>query len=362
MSIRTFYKRYEHHINALAFIGGFIFDMLALQRIDHLLSQVLLTLWLGSAGAAIVFHSVVYREMARATFFGKIIDWVSAVLPFFIQFALGAILSGSLVFFSRSASLAISWPFLVLIVLFIVGNEVFRSRYVSLAFQVVAFYVAAFLYATLFIPLLIKSVGPEAFVVSGVVSFVLFLFMLWSLRTVARARYKESRILMWVGMVLFTLVFSGLYFKNMIPPLPLFLEEIGIYHSVTRDDLGNYTMTYEPAPRFSLSAVNATYHLGNSGVAYAFSSVFAPQGIRTTIVHEWSRYDTSSDRYVVLHRISFPLVGGREGGYRGYSVKQSISEGKWRVDVMTDSGKLIGRTNFVVVAGAPPTPLETRIQ
>jgi len=49
--------------------------------------------------------------------------------------------------------------------------------------------------------------------------------------------------------------------------------------------------------------------------------------------------------------VKFPIVGGREGGYRAYSVKSQPASGRWRVDIETAEGQLIGRVPFSVRPG-----------
>lgn len=48
-------------------------------------------------------------------------------------------------------------------------------------------------------------------------------------------------------------------------------------------------------------------------------------------------------------KIEFEITGGRDGGYRGYSYKTNILEGKWKVDVTTNDDMILGRINFTVV-------------
>ena len=45
-------------------------------------------------------------------------------------------------------------------------------------------------------------------------------------------------------------------------------------------------------------------------------------------------------------------MGGRDGGYRGYSVKGNPQAGDWRVDIETIDGRLVGRIRFTVIAAA----------
>ena len=42
------------------------------------------------------------------------------------------------------------------------------------------------------------------------------------------------------------------------------------------------------------------------------------------------------------------ISGGREGGYRGYTIKQRVMPGDWRVDAETAEGRIIGRVSFRV--------------
>ena len=56
-----------------------------------------------------------------------------------------------------------------------------------------------------------------------------------------------------------------------------------------------------------------------------------------------------------IHTRPIPVSGGRDEGYRGFSVKTALQPGDWRCDVKTAQGALIGRTSFTVTA-ASSTP------
>ena len=76
--------------------------------------------------------------------------------------------------------------------------------------------------------------------------------------------------------------------------------------------------------------------------------MFAPTKLSATIVHNWQWFDESKSRWVSLSDIAFPISGGRDEGYRGYSTKNVVPEGHWRVDVQTENGRVIGRIKFNV--------------
>ena len=324
------------------------------------MSQLILISHLTSASASIILYNSLSTSAPRTSAFGRLVDKTISFLPFFIQFFLGAILSGSLVFYSRSASLSISWPFLALLAVLIIGNEVFRSRYLSLAFQMVALFVSYFLYASFSLPLLLKNISGFAFIASGIVSLFAFYLITLVLKKAAYERYRASRLLIWFSVIGAYLLFNGLYFFNLIPPLPLSLREVGIYHSITKSE-GVYTLSFEPSAWYKIGKVSSTFHISeNHAPVYAFSSVFAPDNLSTNIVHEWFFFDPSSKSWVSMSKITFPISGGRELGYRGYTIEPDIIPGKWRLDVETEAGRLIGRTAFDVVLGAPVLELGTR--
>jgi hypothetical protein len=49
-----------------------------------------------------------------------------------------------------------------------------------------------------------------------------------------------------------------------------------------------------------------------------------------------------------MSSVSLPVVGGRDGGYRTYSTRENPEQGKWRVNIETPHGQIIGRIYFAV--------------
>jgi hypothetical protein len=80
--------------------------------------------------------------------------------------------------------------------------------------------------------------------------------------------------------------------------------------------------------------------------------VFAPIQLKTNVVHIWRRYDETTRMWRTESTVKFPIVGGREGGYRAYSIKSRPASGRWRVDIETAEGLLIGRIPFSVRPGS----------
>ncbi len=81
---------------------------------------------------------------------------------------------------------------------------------------------------------------------------------------------------------------------------------------------------------------------------YAYTAIRAPRGLKEEIFHVW-RHDGEE-----IDRITLNIEGGREAGYRAWSHKQNFPgdpAGRWRIDVMTDSGQRIGVLRFRVADG-----------
>ena len=51
--------------------------------------------------------------------------------------------------------------------------------------------------------------------------------------------------------------------------------------------------------------------------------------------------------------------GGSDGGYRTFSEMTPVTAGKWRVNVKTTSGAVIGRVDFEVIFGSSAIALQT---
>jgi len=110
-NMKSFFVKYERHISTGAFAAGFIIDNLTLTRIDLLLDNLILFSYLVVAGSVIVFLNF-YERGVFTGFVGRFFAPARLVAPIAMQFAFGGLFSGFFIFYSRSASLSASWPFL----------------------------------------------------------------------------------------------------------------------------------------------------------------------------------------------------------------------------------------------------------
>ena len=138
-----------------------------------------------------------------------------------------------------------------------------------------------------------------------------------------------------------------------MPPLPLSLQDAGIYHEIIRTQDGNYAIREEPtawsAALQTYFGIYPTYHMTEGDIAYAYSAVFSPVSLNTTVIHEWQQYDPTTKQWLTKDEIPLTVIGGRENGYRTYSLYRHLTTGTWRVNVKTESDQTIGRMVFPVV-------------
>ncbi len=201
------------------------------------------------------------------------------------------------------------------------------------------------------------------FVLSGVVSLVAIAFFVLLLHRFVPEVVRKDLLHTIVAIVVIFATFNILYFSDLIPPVPIALKEAGVYHNVERAEDGNYRLLAEPVPWYeSYLRYNTAYHKTFQEGVYVYSAIFAPSGLSTGILHQWQYYDDVTKRWIEAGTLRFAIIGGRDGGYRGYSFKSTPVPGKWRVNVITEYGQLIGRISFMVIPVSTSVPLVSLVK
>lgn len=349
------WEQYERHIAVGALVFGFILDSFTLNRPDQLLDNVILLSYLTIAGGTILLMTM---RAAR----GSTESRLAPFLPVLLQFCFGNLSSGLLVLYFRSGTLAQSLIFFLILGSLLVGNEFLKSRYAQFRFNLAIYYLLVLCYLELTMPVLLHSIGPLVFLLSGAASVAAIGAFLWLLLLVARKELVRHIKPAGAIVALILIVFNILYFMNIIPPVPLAMRDLGVYHSVLKRADGGYIVVYEKSPWYEfLRDTSATYSLAGSRSAFCFSAVFAPTDLSAPIFHKWEYYNPTSQEWEVRSRLSFPISGGRNDGYRGFSVKTALTPGEWRCDVETAQGSLIGRIRFTAVESSSTPELFQKI-
>ena len=335
---------YTKHATTILFFVGFLFDMIILPDIDDPISRLLGLLYIGAIAFLIMFREwVVSRNTASKTE-----QKLYSFSTFGIAYFSGSALSFVCVYAIRSAAFSVSWPLLVLLALCIFANEFIASHHFRFTLDVGVLLVATVFFVIFNIPVLLNVQNDTTFVISLAIASGLALLYLYLLQFTSESASEEAPRLYALGVGI-PMFIGMLYFLNVIPAVPLSLKDTGVYHSIVRDEQGNFLARKEEDTRFFKSLRTATYNLTESdnGV-YFFSSVDAPAKLSAPISHVWEYYDDTKNTWVQSTVISFTLAGGRNDGYRAYSQKENITEGLWRVTVKVDEKRIVGRARFLI--------------
>ena len=140
-----------------------------------------------------------------------------------------------------------------------------------------------------------------------------------------------------------------LYFTNLIPPIPLSLKDADVYHLVEKNQDGNYLVTYENYDWRKYFQMYPTFKEASGSPVYIYSAIFSPKNLNINIVHEWQHYDIVSHKWKIESTINLSVIGGRDGGFRTYSMRSGLASGKWKVYIKTLQGQTIGSVRFKIL-------------
>lgn len=357
---RSFFKKYERYVSPVTLVFGFTFDNITLRRIDVLYSNALLISYLLVSAASIMILNI--HESRRTRQERERSETLHAIFVFLMQFCLGGLFSASFLFYSKSGSILASWPFLLMLVGYIVSNELLRRNYIRLGFQVSVFFTALFSFMIFFLPVILGKMGDSIFILSGIASLIVTGVFVYVLSWFAPERIAKSAPMLLVSLGGLFAMINALYFTNLIPPIPLALKGAGIYRSIVHLPEGGYETVGEEQGWFRLFSPDPTFHIDQGMPLYALSAVFAPTSLATDIVHEWQRYDDASGQWITTEKIDLSITGGRDNGYTTFSEGEDIVPGRWRVNVETPRGQLVGRLSFSVLSARGDEPLVTQIR
>ncbi len=341
-------KFVEHHLLTAAFLCGFILDNLTLNRVDQMFDNVVLFTYvvLAILSILLLYAGIAERYSERASTFLK------TKSPLLMQYAFGGLLSGMLIFYGRSGSLTESWPFLIIILGVIFGNETIKNRGQRLIYNFTILFIGLFAYFVLVIPVLLGKMGAWIFVGSGSLALIVVYFLLGAIERIIPnfMQLQKRNLIFIVGLIYLTM--NVLYFTNLIPPIPLSMKHVGIYHSIVRYEDGTYELTYEKPKWWEwYRNSDSTFHYTKGENIFCFASVFAPARLATDIYHHWEYYDEATGEWKEHGRYSYAIQGGRDDGYRGYTQISGYREGVWRCSVETARGQVIGKEEFTVASG-----------
>jgi hypothetical protein len=146
--------------------------------------------------------------------------------------------------------------------------------------------------------------------------------------------------------VLVLVLVAVLYFIKWIPPVPLSMQYAGIFRNVV-PQTGSYRLTYSKPPWTRFWQKSEHVFLARQGDRiYFFTRIFGPSRFEHRVFMRWEQKDPRRNRWITSDRIPLPIKGGRDQGYRGYAYKENYQPGKWRVEVETEDGRVLGGVVF----------------
>lgn len=353
-NIKEFYERYEGRIGAATILIGFIFDNLTLRN-AHINTQTsVFVAYLLLSGVSIFILNLLESKNQDTKTFPKFHFWAFILL----QFSIGSLFSMFFVFYSRGVSISATWPFLLLLLANMIGSELFKKRYLHLSVQISLLFVSIFSFCIYFLPVVFHRISGWVFVGSGILSLILVFLFLKALKLVAKQKLKEERGKIILGVGIIYLLINIFYVFNVIPPVPLVMKKGGVYQSISWQEKG-YVVKGETKPWWEFFTSYPVYHHTYGDPVYVVTAVYSPAALNTSIFHNWQFFDEEKNKWQSVTKIPVAIVGGREGGYRSYSVKQNIVAGLWRVDMETAESRVIGRIKFKIVQdGTVPNLVE----
>ena len=303
--IRSFYERFEHRISSLFLFLGFIFDVFTLKRVDAIFENAIIVIYLLLIGIFItLIHTTEKKVEGEKNFFSPHFWYVSI-----LQFLFGGVFSAYLILY----------------------------------------FLAIYSFIIFFIPVALHKIGKEIFLFSGLVSLILIFLFIKALFYFIKDKLSKTKKLLQVLIAIIFILVNFLYFTNLIPPIPLSLKDAGVFHSIQKNKQGNYDVTYENLGWKEYLTFYPNFHEVPGSSIHAFSAVFSPKNLNITIFHEWQRYDETKKGWTTERVMHLPVVGGRDGGFRTYSSRSDLAQGKWQVNIKTEQGQIIGRLRFNVI-------------
>src|SRR5690606_11299362 len=274
-------------------------------------------------------------------------------LPLAIQFSFGALSSAYVIYFSRSVSLSKTASFFIILVFILFANELLKKRISNKYLQFSVLYFLSFTFFSFIIPVFIRQMNQEIFLISGFTSLAYIICLLIFIYLVSPSTRKEVHLGKMISMILILYTtFNFFYFFKLIPPVPLALEEGIVAHQVEVSN-NKYKVIYEADDWYIFWRDHRLKftHRPNENV-YVFTSIFAPTNLEKAIAHRWKWLNPATEKWEIVEDIAYEIKGGRTGGYRGYTYKNNVKNGIWKVEVITVEEELVlGIVDFEIVSG-----------
>ncbi len=342
---KAWLQKHERVLIPATLVFGVVVDAITFATIDVVLAFSLLIGHVLLVGWAIAFlqgyDARVFSHKSRVFQYGRLI------VPYVIQFSFGALLSAVFIFYVFSGSIWVSWPFVLLVVVLMISNDVFRKYYMRATIQMGLYFFILFALSSVMLPYVLQKMGAWLFVFSGVFAIgLIWGYIKWLAGFVPTISFGIKRFEK--PIITIFIIMNALYFLNVIPPVPLSLRDSVVAHSVARSSAG-YSLQVEKQSFFQRFVPGQRIYRQDGEPVVVYTAIFAPGSLRARVYHNWQHKENGA--WVSKGRFSYTVFGGRQDGFRGYSQKSTLDPGSWRVDVETERGQVMGRVRFSIKEG-----------
>ena len=352
--LKKFVDAHKKYLPVIFFIGGFIFDTLTLNRIDRLYDLIVLCIHMTLLTLTIIIYNLADDGKWRNTW----IHNYEIYLPLAIQFFFGGLSSAYVIYFSRSVSLSKTFSFFIILVGLLLANELLKKRISNKYLQFSIYFFVSFVFFTFMIPVFIKKMNTDIFIISGSVSLLATLVLVVTIYIISPSTRSEVGILKLTGIIVSIYAIINLfYFLRLIPPVPLALSQGMVAHDISIED-NKYIVSYETDDSFIFWRKHRLnfIHKPEENV-YVFSAIFAPTDLEKSIFHRWKYLDKLKNEWEIVEDIGFDITGGRDEGYRGFTYKNNVREGTWKVEVITEEELVLGVIDFEIIINPSMSPI-----
>jgi len=352
--VKNFYNRHEPACTAGLFVAGFLFDVLAVGRIDKLHNIIHQATYLSLCA---YLTGLELRESHGDFVPPERLKTAWRYHAGATHFMLGTLLNIYTLFYFKSASLGVSLLFLAALATLIAINELKPFKDSGTLLRRGLFSLCLVSYFTYLIPTLMGRIGVLPFLGSLTAAAACAGLLNW--RLTVRLPAQRELVLRHVAypFAVVAALFALLYFAKVIPPVPLALSEIGIYHNVSRE--GDRFELTSLRPRWKFWQRGDQTFLARPGdTIFCWVAVFAPTNFSERLAVRWRMLTPGG--WEEADTIPLAIAGGRDGGWRAFTAKANYRPGDWRVEVLTSDGRELGRIDLTVVPDASDAPRSPR--
>lgn len=337
--IEVFHLKYKQYLPALFFFSGFLFDLITIGDIDDLLNIIMQGLYLFIAGHILIVD-ITKNTQTENKYYAYYLKYKDDIF----HFLLGSLLSAFTIFYFKSASLSNSFVFMIFLTTLLLLNELPFFQGLGAIFRSALYMLCLISYLIYVIPILFGKTGLIYFLLATIVAIIFLFTKIYILKKI-KDDISDLYKLVVYPQVTILIIFLLLYLTKLIPPVPLSLKHIGIYHNVKKHQ--DQYITYHNKPWYNFwSNGDQNFKARSEDKVYVFTKVFAPAGFDGKIYIRWLK-DTD-DGYVTSDKIPLQVTGGRREGFRGFAYKQNYSVGDWQIRIETKGGLEIGRINLTI--------------